>query len=168
MIPEPPDRLAAAVVAAFRAAGRRLALAESCTGGLIAAARVGAPGASAVLERGWVTYSNRAKEEELGVAPAILAAHGAVSRETAAAMAAGALAHAPVAVALAVTGIAGPDGGSPEKPVGTVWFGLASGGGPPHTECRLFSGDRTAIRTAAVRRGLELLLEHGGCRIVAV
>ena len=153
MIPEPPDRLAAAVVAAFRAAGRRLALAESCTGGLIAAALVGAPGASAVLERGWVTYSNRAKEEELGVAPAILAAHGAVSRETAAAMAAGALAHAPVAVALAVTGIAGPDGGSPEKPVGTVWFGFWDEG-RLETHRSVFGGDRAEIRERAVQGAL--------------
>ncbi len=154
------DALAGAVVAAFRASGRRLALAESCTGGLIAGALTGVPGASSVLERGWVTYSNQAKEEELGVDSALLLAHGAVSAETAAAMAAGALAGAPVDAALAVTGIAGPEGGTAEKPVGLVWFGLARrGGGTPRVERHLFPGDRAAVRAAAVRRGLEMLLE---------
>lgn len=157
------EELAAAVVATFRAAGRTLALAESCTGGLIAGTLTGVAGASAVLERGWVTYSNRAKIEELGVDAAGLEAHGAVSAETAAAMAAGALGHAPVDVALSVTGIAGPDGGSADKPVGLVWFGLARrGGGPPRLDRQLFAGDRAAVRRAAIRRGLELLLEGAG------
>ena len=154
------EELAAAVVTAFRASGRRLALAESCTGGLIAGTLTGVAGASAVLERGWVTYSNRSKQEELGVGSAILEAHGAVSAETAAAMAAGVLGRAPVDVALSVTGIAGPDGGTPDKPVGLVWFGLACrGGGAPRVERRVFSGDRADVRRAAIRRGLELLLE---------
>ena len=138
-----------------------LVLAESCTGGLIAGTITGVAGASSVLERGWVTYSNEAKQEELGVDPAIIDAHGAVSAETAAAMAAGALAHAPAPaqVALSVTGIAGPGGGSAGKPVGLVWFGLARrGDGPPSTSSRVFSGDRAAVREAAIRRGLELLL----------
>ncbi len=155
------EELAAAVVAAFRASGRRLVLAESCTGGLIAGAITEVAGSSMVLERGWVTYSNLAKQEELGVGAAILEAHGAVSAETAAAMAAGALAHAPadVAVALSVTGIAGPGGGSAEKPVGLVWFGLARrDGGPALVDCHIFPGDRAGVRGAAVRRGLEVLL----------
>lgn len=163
-IDEAAAELAAAVVAACRASGKTLALAESCTGGLIAGAITGVAGASAVLERGWVTYSNRAKQQELGVDSAILERHGAVSAETAAAMATGALAHAPVDLALAVTGIAGPDGGSREKPVGLVWFGLARQGAPVVTVSRLFPGDRAAIRAAAVRCGLGLLLtgEGGG------
>ena len=156
------EDLAAAVVGAFRASGKTLALAESCTGGLIAGAVTGVAGASAVLERGWVTYSNRAKQQELGVDPAILERHGAVSAETAAAMATGALAPAPVVFALAVTGIAGPDGGGPEKPVGLVWFGLARKGAPAVTVRQLFPGDRAAIRAAAVRCGLGLLLRHEG------
>ncbi|MEI6557953.1 MAG: nicotinamide-nucleotide amidohydrolase family protein [Rhodospirillaceae bacterium] len=151
--------LAGAVVAALRASGRTLALAESCTGGQIAATITAVAGASAVLDRGWVTYSNRAKVEELGVDVAILVGHGAVSAETAAAMAAGALGHAPVDVTLAVTGIAGPEGGSAEKPVGLVWFGLAQKGvAAPQVERHVFSGDRAAVRRAAVRRGLELVL----------
>ena len=156
------NSLAKAVVAAFAATGRTLALAESCTGGLVAAALTDVAGSSAVLERGWVTYSNRAKQEELGVPAATLEAHGAVSAETAAAMAAGALAHAPVDTALAITGIAGPGGGTPEKPVGLVWFGLAHrNGGPPRTEHRLFPGNRAAVRAAALRFGLDLLRADG-------
>ncbi len=154
--------LAAQVVGAFQAAGKTLVVAESCTGGLIAGALTGVAGASAVLERGWVTYSNRAKEEELGVDPAILAQHGAVSAETAAAMAAGALDHAPagVAVALSVTGIAGPGGGSRDKPVGLVWFGVKrQGAGAPGVERHVFSGERAEIRRAAVLCGLKLLLD---------
>ncbi|MEI7609657.1 MAG: nicotinamide-nucleotide amidohydrolase family protein [Rhodospirillaceae bacterium] len=151
--------LAEAVIAAFAATGRTLALAESCTGGLVAAALTDVAGASAVLERGWVTYSNRAKHEELGVPAATLEAHGAVSAETAAAMAAGALARAPVDAALAITGIAGPGGGTPEKPVGLVWFGLTTRTGEARTESRRFVGDRAVVRAAAVLFGLKLLLE---------
>ncbi len=156
------EELAAALVTACRALGRRLVLAESCTGGLIAGAITESAGASAVLERGWVTYSNQAKQEELGVPPATLEKYGAVSAETAAAMATGALAHAPadVDLALAVTGIAGPEGGSPEKPVGLVWFGLARrAGGPVLVEHHIFPGNRSEVRRATIRRGLELLLD---------
>jgi nicotinamide-nucleotide amidase len=138
----------------------RLATAESCTGGLVAAAVTGVPGASKVLERGWVTYSNRAKAEELGVSAGILERHGAVSAETAAAMAEGARLNAGADAALAVTGIAGPDGGSPEKPVGTVWFAVATPA-RTRTDRRVFPGDRAAVRAAAVRHGLALLLAEG-------
>ncbi|MFM8500987.1 MAG: CinA family protein, partial [Fluviibacter sp.] len=106
--------------------GQRLVTAESCTGGLIAEAITSRPGSSAWFERGWVTYSNAAKTEELGVDATLIAQQGAVSEAVAAAMAHGAFAHSSSDYAIAVTGIAGPDGGSPEKPVGTVCFGWAS------------------------------------------
>jgi len=150
------DDPAEAVIAAFAAAGRTLAIAESCTGGLIAAALTGVPGASKVFERGWVTYSNRAKREELGVSAEILEAHGAVSGEVAIAMAKGALTRAGTDVALSVTGIAGPEGGSPEKPVGTVWFCVANSAST-NTGRRIFPGNRAAVRAAAVRFALGLL-----------
>src|SRR5215475_8586330 len=107
-----------------------LATAESCTGGMVAAALTDIAGSSAVVERAFVTYTNRAKSQMLGVDPALIEAHGAVSRQVAEAMARGALAYSATDVAVSVTGIAGPDGGSAEKPVGLVWFGLAAGGTP--------------------------------------
>ena len=109
--------------------GLKLAVAESCTGGLLAATLTEIPGSSDVFERGFVTYSNEAKEAMLGVAPLTLAMHGAVSRETAEAMASGALAHAPVHLAVSITGIAGPGGAVPGKPVGLVHFAAASRAG---------------------------------------
>jgi nicotinamide-nucleotide amidase len=151
-------RLALAVLEAYEAAGKMLATAESCTGGMIAAALTDIAGSSAVFERGFVTYSNAAKSEMLGVDPALIAAHGAVSGEVAAAMAEGALAHSGAAVAVSVTGIAGPDGGTPEKPVGLVWFGLAHDG-RVKTESAVFQGDRAEIRRQASERALRLLLE---------
>lgn len=147
------------VLDACRARGWRLATAESCTGGLVAAALTAIAGSSDVVERGLVTYSNEAKTALLGVAPGILAAHGAVSAESAAAMAAGALARAPVDLAVSITGIAGPGGGSQHKPVGLVYLGLARRGGPCRTERWIFAGDRTAIRRAALVRALEWLRE---------
>ncbi len=151
--------LAGKVVALESLAGRRIVTAESCTGGLIAACLTAVAGASAVVERGYVTYSNQAKEQDLGVAPGILAVHGAVSAETAAAMALGALNRSPAERALAVTGIAGPGGGSSEKPVGLVYLAMACrGAGAPQVECHRFAGDRTAVRRATVRRALEILL----------
>ncbi len=136
------------------------ATAESCTGGLIAAALTHVPGSSDVVERGFVTYSNAAKAEMLGVDPAVIAAHGAVSETVAAAMAAGALARSVADVAVAVTGVAGPGGGSADKPVGLVWFGYARrGAGAARTERRVFPGDRTAVRAATVARAFELLRE---------
>ncbi len=155
------NRLAETVLARCRAKGWTLATAESCTGGLVAAALTDIAGASDVVERGFVTYSNRAKSELLGVPAELIARHGAVSAETAAAMAAGALAKAPVDLAVAVTGIAGPSGGSPDKPVGLVYFGVARRGGKSHTERKIFKGDRAEIRRAATLRALELLAAAG-------
>jgi len=149
--------LAQSVLEACRARSWRLATAESCTGGLVAAALTAIAGSSDVVERGFVTYSNQAKSELLGVSAEIIAAHGAVSAETTAAMAHGAIARAPVDLAISVTGIAGPGGATPTKPVGLVLFGLAGRDGRCRTERRDFAGDRSAIRQAAVLRALELL-----------
>ena len=149
-----------ALGAALRARGWRLATAESCTGGLIAAACTAVAGSSDWFERGFVTYSNEAKVESLGVDPALLAAHGAVSEEVACAMAAGALARARAELAVAVTGIAGPGGGSVAKPVGTVWIGVAASGEKAVATLLQASGDRAAIRQASVARALELLVDR--------
>ena len=142
-----------------RARGLKLATAESCTGGMIAAALTEIAGSSDVVERGFVTYSNEAKTELLGVPAALIAAHGAVSAEVAAAMAEGALAHAPVDLAVSVTGIAGPGGATPGKPVGLVWLGIARRGAAARTEHHVFPGDRAAVRRASVERALALLAE---------
>lgn len=149
--------LAENVLSRCRARGVMLATAESCTGGMIAGALTEIAGSSDVVERGFVTYSNAAKTELLGVKASLIEAHGAVSGEVAAAMAEGALAHAPVDLAVSVTGIAGPGGASPGKPVGLVWFGLARRGKPVRTEHHIFPGDRSLIRRAAVERALVLL-----------
>ena len=148
---------AEAVLAACRAHGLRVATAESCTGGLIAAALTAVAGSSDVLERGFVTYSNAAKTEMLGVPADLIASVGAVSEAVARAMAEGALAHAPADLAVSVTGIAGPGGGSVDKPVGLVWFGLAQRGAVTRTLRRVFPGDRDAVRNAALREALDLL-----------
>ncbi|RZI96914.1 MAG: CinA family protein [Variovorax sp.] len=134
-----------------------LATAESCTGGLIAGACTELAGSSAWFERGFVTYSNEAKTELLGVDAALIAAHGAVSEQVAHAMTLGALAASRAQVALAVTGVAGPTGGSAEKPVGTVWFGW-SVGGEVRTERRRFDGDRATVRAATVAHALHTLV----------
>ena len=151
--------LASAVLERCRAAGLKVATAESCTGGMVAAALTDIAGSSDVVERGFVTYSNEAKSELLGVPPPLIASHGAVSAEVAAAMAKGALARAPVDLAVAITGIAGPGGGSAAKPVGLVHFALARRGGALRQERRVFAGDRAQIRDAATICALELL--HG-------
>ena len=155
------ELLAAAdrVLVACRAAGLMAATAESCTGGLIAAALTAIAGSSDVVERGFVTYSNEAKNEMLGVPLALIAAHGAVSEEVAAAMASGAVAHSRAQLAVSVTGIAGPGGGTAEKPVGLVCFGLARAGAPARTAWRVFPGDRAAVRHAAALFALGLLLD---------
>jgi nicotinamide-nucleotide amidase len=153
------SELAEKVLEAFKAKGKMLATAESCTGGMVAAALTDIAGSSAVVERGFVTYTNRAKSQMLGVEPALIEAHGAVSREVAEAMARGALAHSAADVAVSVTGIAGPDGGSAEKPVGLVWFGLAAAGTPTTTDHAVFKGDRAAVRRQATEKALALLLE---------
>ena len=147
---------AAALLDRFRARGWRIATAESCTGGLIAAALTHIPGSSDVVDRGFVTYSNEAKAEMLGVDPALIATHGAVSGPVAAAMAEGALARSHADVVVAVTGVAGPGGGSEAKPVGTVWFGWARRGDTARSQRLVFPGDRTAIREATVARALAL------------
>lgn len=137
--------------------GWMLATAESCTGGLIAAACTDLAGSSNWFERGFVTYSNAAKTELLGVDAALIAEHGAVSEAVVRAMAAGALTHSRAQVAIAVTGIAGPGGGSADKPVGTVWLGWAWPGSVLTERCQ-FAGDRTAVRTATVQHALQRLL----------
>jgi nicotinamide-nucleotide amidase len=133
-----------------------LATAESCTGGLIAGACTDVSGSSAWFERGFVTYSNAAKSELLGVDAQLIAQHGAVSEPVARAMAQGALAHSHAQVAVAVTGVAGPTGGTPEKPVGLVWFGFALPG-QVHSERMQFAGDRAAVRAATVQHALQRL-----------
>jgi nicotinamide-nucleotide amidase len=154
------QELARQVLAACETRGFMLATAESCTGGMIAAALTGIAGSSAVVDRGFVTYSNDAKTEMLGVRPETLDAYGAVSCETAIEMAAGALAHSRAGIAVSVTGIAGPGGGSAEKPVGLVWFGLAVKGLPPLAERRLFEDKgRAFIREESVRTALSLIME---------
>jgi nicotinamide-nucleotide amidase len=135
-----------------------LACAESCTGGLLAGACTALSGSSNWFERGFVTYSNEAKTELLGVDAALIAAHGAVSEPVARAMALGALAHSRAQVAVAVTGVAGPTGGSPDKPVGLVWFGFALPG-QVLSEKIHFAGDRAAVRAASVHHALQRLTE---------
>lgn len=137
-----------------------LGLAESCTGGLLAATLTDIPGSSRVLERGFVTYSNEAKQQ-IGVAAATIERYGAVSRETSEAMAKGVLANAPVTLAAAITGIAGPDGGTPEKPVGLVHFAVAASrsGKLVHHEHRFGDIGRFEVRRLAVLRAITMLRE---------
>jgi nicotinamide-nucleotide amidase len=142
-----------------------LATAESCTGGWIAQAVTSVPGSSAWFDRGFVTYSNQAKQEMLGVSGETLAAYGAVSAPVVAEMAAGALCHSQARFAVAVTGIAGPGGGSQDKPVGTVYLAWAQRGQVPMIQRREFAGDRQAVRRQTVRLALETLiawLDAGG------
>ena len=136
-----------------------VATVESCTGGLLSGCLTAVPGSSAVVERGWVTYSNQAKSEEVGVELTLIASHGAVSREVAAAMAAGALRHAPVDLAAGITGVAGPGGGSAEKPVGLVYVSAAAKNQLPEVRENRFGGDRDAIRAASVDVALDMLLD---------
>jgi len=156
-----PDDLvarAAALIARCRGARLKIATAESCTGGLVAALLTEIPGASAVLERGFVVYSNDAKIELLDVPPATLAGFGAVSRETARAMAQGGLRRSRADVAVSITGVAGPDGGTADKPVGLVHFGCAgTDGAVALVEQRFGDLGRAAIRLASVRMALDLL-----------
>jgi nicotinamide-nucleotide amidase len=145
----------------LRGAGRRLATAESCTGGWVAKACTDVAGSSQWFECGFVTYSNAAKVRDLGVSERTLADHGAVSEPIVREMAAGALLVSRADVAVAISGIAGPDGGTPAKPVGTVWFGLASRRGlgvVVTSEMQLFGGDRELIRRHSVERALQLVL----------
>ena len=151
--------LAERIAARLEARGAMLATAESCTGGWAAQALTAIAGSSAWFERGFVTYSNAAKEEMLGVRAATLARHGAVSEETAREMALGALERSRANVAFAITGIAGPSGGSRDKPVGTVCFGWAVKGRAPVWQTRHFAGDREAVRRQSVEHALSRMLE---------
>ena len=154
-----PDLVAeaAALGDALRARGWMLCAAESCTGGLIAAACTAVAGSSDWFERGFVTYSNAAKTDLLGVPADLIARHGAVSADVARGMAEAALARSRAQLAVAVTGIAGPGGAVPGKPVGTVWLALASAGAPANAECLQLSGDRAAVRAQTVAVALARL-----------
>lgn len=154
------ETLAARVGATLLADGLTLAAAESCTGGWVSQCLTAIAGSSEWFERGFVTYSNAAKHEMLGVPEDTLAAHGAVSQPVAVAMAEGALRHSRADWALAITGIAGPAGGSPEKPVGTVCFAWACRDGGTTTETRHFAGDRQAVRVQSVALALSGLLQR--------
>ena len=146
------------VLEACRSAGVRLALAEASTGGLVSACLTDIPGASAVVERGFIPYSNEAKTEQLGVPVELMVAHGSVSEPVALALARGALERSHAGLALGETGIAGPSGGTETKPVGLVYLAVARRGGESLCERHVFTGNRAEIRRAAAARGLELLL----------
>jgi nicotinamide-nucleotide amidase len=155
---KPDDTLAQQVGVALKAQGMTLVTAESCTGGGIAQAITAVSGSSAWFDRGFVTYSNESKEEMLAVSPETLEQHGAVSEETVREMADGALQYSRAQVAVSVSGIAGPTGGTPEKPVGTVWFAWMSRG-EVQTACHHLSGDRASIRAQSVRIALQGVLK---------
>lgn len=158
--PERIESLAREVLAEARKRGWKVATAESCTGGLVAGALTEIPGSSDVFERGFSTYSNQAKQDVLGVPADLLKAHGAVSEPCARAMADGALRAAPVQAAVAITGIAGPGGGTPEKPAGLVHFAAASNGGEViAVEKRFGDIGRTKVRLLSVETALEMLLD---------
>ena len=159
MFPAPLIDEADRLVAAFRAWGMKVVTAESCTGGLLAAVLTEIAGSSEVLERGFVTYSNAAKEQELGVSGELLARHGAVSAEVAQEMAAGARKHLDCDVALSSTGIAGPDGGSAEKPVGLVFLGLATREGVRSSR-HVLGGTRAEIVARSAAYALDLARRH--------
>lgn len=159
MLPEATFDQARQVLATLDARGESLATAESCTGGLIAAALTAIAGSSSVVMAGFVTYSNAAKVAMVGVQEATLAAHGAVSDPVARQMAEGALARAGVDVALSCTGVAGPGGGSADKPVGLVFIARARRGAPTIVERHVFPGDRAAVRAATVAAALRLAVD---------
>jgi nicotinamide-nucleotide amidase len=160
MLPTPLVDAAASLLALLRGKGLKLVTAESCTGGLIAAVLTDVPGSSDVFERGFVTYSNAAKSEAIGVDAAIVAKHGAVSEQTARAMAEGALAHSLADIAVAVTGVAGPGGGSAEKPVGLVHIAVAGRQRSTlHKRCDFGDLGRSAIREATVSEAFTLVRE---------
>jgi nicotinamide-nucleotide amidase len=152
--------LAIALGRAMQDRGWMVAAAESCTGGLISGAITDIAGSSGWFDRGFVTYSNEAKIEMLGVRPGTLAAHGAVSEATAREMAAGALERSLADVAVAVTGVAGPTGGTPDKPVGLVCFAWASRHAPIEARTERFGGDRAQVRAATVEMALQGLIER--------
>lgn len=157
MFPDTLTVLAESVLRACNQTGLRLATAESCTGGLIAACLTAVAGSSIVVERGFVTYADEAKIEMLGVPAGLIQAQGAVNAAVAEAMAMGALARSHADVAVAVTGIAGPGGGTPTKPVGLVYIAAVRRGAAPRSTRHLFAGDRTAVRLATVVSALEMV-----------
>ena len=144
---------------ALEARGLMIVVAESCTGGGVGEAITRIPGSSAWFDRGYVTYTNESKVEMLGVSPQTLESHGAVSEPTAREMLEGAVARSKASLGVAVTGIAGPDGGTAEKPVGLVYFAWGGKGATPRVESQRFAGDRDAVRRAAVLHALKGLLE---------
>lgn len=148
---------ATALIAACEAAGATVATAESCTGGLLGGALTAVPGSSAVFDRGFLTYSNPAKSEILGIPADLIETHGAVSEPVARAMAEGVLNICSVTLSAGITGIAGPGGGAPEKPVGTVHIAAARRGGPVLHKRLAFDGDRDAVRLASVGAALTML-----------
>ncbi len=160
MTPHDIEALARRVIQAATAKGLMLATAESCTGGLVAAALTGVPGSSAVVDRGFVTYSNAAKAEMLGVPAELIESQGAVSEPVARAMAEGALRRSQAQASVAVTGIAGPGGGSPDKPVGLVHFAAAGPTGVVHHEARFGDIGRERVRQASVDQALRMLAER--------
>ena len=162
MFPRDVTELTFELISKCRDAGIKVATAESCTGGLIAGCLTSVSGSSDVFERGFNTYSNEAKNEMLGVPLELIKGHGAVSEPVAGAMAEGALKNAPVQLTVAVTGIAGPSGGSPEKPVGTVQIASACEGKPTINEHFLFDGERDAVRSATIKKALEMMLKQFG------
>lgn len=147
---------ASALLAACEHTGQTLITAESCTGGLISAVLTAVPGSSKVVEGGFVTYSNTAKETMLDVPPSLIRVHGAVSQDVAIAMARGALAESAASLAIAVTGIAGPGGATPDKPVGLVHIAIANGGGRVCHEAPVFKGDRDAVRSQTVLHAMAM------------
>lgn len=157
MLPHTTMQEAAGLLAACRSKGIKLATAEGCTGGLIAAALTAVAGSSDVVDQGFVTYSNAAKNQMIGVPMELIERHGAVSEQVTVAMADGALARSRAAIAVSVTGVAGPGGGSADKPVGLVCFGLARTGKPTLFERRVFPGDRGAIRAATVAHAFQMI-----------
>jgi nicotinamide-nucleotide amidase len=162
MMSEAPDRLAAEVLRRCREMGARLVLVEACTGGLVCARLTDVPGASAVVERGFIPYSNESKVEQLGVPLELLQAHGSVSAEAVEALAHAALERSRADWAVAETGIAGPTGGTPHKPVGLAFIAVLRRGGQATVERHVFTGDRSAVRRAIADRTLELLLDRLG------
>lgn len=162
MFPDDIERLARETIEAAAASGLMVATAESCTGGLVSGALTAVAGSSAVVDRGFVTYSNAAKSELLGVPADLIEAHGAVSEPVARAMAEGALARSRAQVTVSVTGVAGPGGGTADKPVGLVHFAAAGPGGVIHAERRFGDVGREAVRLESVRTALGLLLDRIG------
>jgi nicotinamide-nucleotide amidase len=157
MIPDDISQAAEHLLETCRRAGLKIATVESCTGGLLAGALTGIAGSSDVVDRGFVTYTNQAKSEMVGVPPGLFDTVGAVSAEVARAMAEGGVSHSPANLAAGITGVAGPGGGSAEKPVGLVHIAASRAGGETLHERNVFPGDRQAVRLASVRVALAMM-----------